>query len=104
MSILITGITAKELLDVFKWARYGANNCMIGQGVIATELPDHGDLIDRDALRKEWKFSESCNRCERDAYRCQYYEEMSPMDVCGMLDDAPVVIPAERSEDVSKSD
>ena len=66
------------------------------------ELPDHGDLIDRDALRKEWKFSESCNRCERDAYRCQYYEEMSPMDVCGMLDDAPVVIPAERSEDVSK--
>ena len=60
---------------------------------------DHGDLIDRDAMRKDWKFSDSCNRCERDAYRCQYYEEMSTMDVCGMLDDAPVVIPAERSEE-----
>ena len=63
------------------------------------ELPDHGDLIDRDALRKDWRFSDSCSRCERDAYRCQYYEEMSTMDVCGMIDDARVVIPAERSED-----
>lgn len=62
------------------------------------ELPDHGDLIDRDALRNEMRLSESCSRCERDAYRCQYYEEMTVMDVCERIDDAPVVIQAERSE------
>ncbi|MBQ1483855.1 MAG: hypothetical protein IIZ42_00970 [Eubacterium sp.] len=65
----------------------------------AVDLPDHGDLIDRDALRNEMRLSESCSRCERDAYRCQYYEEMTVMDVCERIDDAPVVIPAERSEE-----
>ena len=81
-----------------EWGR--ALNCPL------IEIPDHGDLIDRDAFRKKWKFSESCNRCERDASRCQYlvhetdgYEEMSPVDVCWMLSKAPVVIPAERSEE-----
>ena len=64
----------------------------------AVDLPDHGDLIDRDALRNEMRLSESCSRCERDAYRCQYYEEMTVMDVCERIDDAPVVIPAEKSE------
>lgn len=50
MSILIKGMTAEELLDVFQWARIGANNCMIGYGVVATELLDHGDLIDIDSM------------------------------------------------------
>lgn len=40
MSLLIKGITPEELLRVFEWARIGANNCMIGDGVIVTELPD----------------------------------------------------------------
>lgn len=62
------------------------------------ELPDHGDLIDRDALRQEMRLSDSCKRCERDAYKCQYYDEMTVMDVCERIDDAPVVIPEERSE------
>lgn len=62
------------------------------------ELPEHGDLIDRDALRQEMRLSDSCSRCERDAYRCQYYDEITVMDVCGRIDDMPVVIPAERSE------
>ena len=73
MSILIDGMTAKQLDDVFSWARIGANNCMIGYGVTATELPDHGDLIDRDALNAtdSWEW---------------------------IRHGAPVVIPAERSE------
>lgn len=75
MSILIKGMTAEELLDVFQWARTGANNCMIGHGVVAMELPDHGDLIDRD---KVW---------------------VRTMDYCDLEEailKAPVVIPAER--------
>lgn len=67
-----------------------------------TLVPDHGDLIDRDALRQEMRLSDSCSRCERDAYRCQYYDEMTVMDVCGRIDDMPVVIPAERSEECEK--
>lgn len=83
MSVVINGIKAAELLRVFEWARIGANNCMIGYGVVVTELSDHGDLIDRDALKdkinEEW-FS---------GY---------PADVfVGYIDIAPVVIPAERS-------
>ena len=53
MSILIKGITPEELLRIFEWARIGANNCMIGNGVVATELSDHGDLIDRNSLSRE---------------------------------------------------
>lgn len=104
MSILIKGMKMPKdkPVTINIWADghvyiLGKNPMMLHDA--AVELPDHGDLIDRDAMRKDWKFSDSCNRCERDAYRCQYHEEMSTMDVCGMLDDAPVVIPAERSEE-----
>ena len=62
-------------------------------------IPTHGDLIDRDGLRQEMRLSDSCKRCERDAYKCQYYDEMTVMDVCGIIDDLPVVIPAERGEE-----
>lgn len=80
MSILINDISAEELLRVFEWARIGANNCMIGRGVIATELSDHGDLIDRDAL------------CVRGGRNC------GKTFLAELLKNAPVVIPAERSE------
>lgn len=104
MSVLIKGLKMPKegmsvVIDLWNNGKayvYGTGNAEMYEAV---ELPDHGDLIDRDAMRKDWKFSDSCNRCERDAYRCQYHEEMSTMDVCGMLDDAPVVIPAERSEE-----
>lgn len=45
------------------------------------ELPDHGDLIDRDAL------------CVRGGRNC------GKMFLAELLKAAPVVIPAERSED-----
>lgn len=103
MSVLIKGLNIKPCKDGFD----GKGLVIIGYDdklyAVAHEqiipLPDHGDLIDRDAIRKDWKFSDSCNRCERVPYQCHYHEEMSIMDVCGMLDDAPVVIPAERSEE-----
>lgn len=46
----------------------------------ALELPDHGDLIDRDAL---------CIRGGRNSGKMFFAE---------LLKDAPVIIPAERSE------
>ena len=52
MSVFIDGMTASELLEVFKLARIGANNCMIGHRTVIRQLPDHGDLIDRDALKE----------------------------------------------------
>ena len=52
MSVFIDGMTASELLEVFKLARIGANNCMIGHRTVIRQLPDHGDLIDREEVRK----------------------------------------------------
>ena len=92
MSILLKGITAEELLDVFQWARTGANNCMIGHGIVATELPDHGDLIDKDSLVDKAEFI-------GDAFSGRGGFAVWGEDVVN----APVVIPAERSKNDEKS-
>lgn len=88
MSILIKGMTAKELLDVFQWARIGANNCMIGYGVVATELPDHGDLIDRDEAADDACLIWGRNSSGDDAVQ----------EIIEHLREMKAVIPAERSE------
>lgn len=63
------------------------------------ELPEkHGDLIDRDALKKDYKMGKDCDTCETDWKSCQYDIVYSKMDFCGWLDDAPVVIEAEGEE------
>lgn len=54
------------------------------------ELPDHGDLIDRDALKNELFFDTA--DCDLEMIE---FERVSG---------APVVIPAERSEDAQKAD
>ena len=59
------------------------------------ELKPHGDLIDRDALKKDYRMGNDCNDCETDWKSCQYDIVYSKMDFCGWLDDAPVVIEAE---------
>ena len=49
--ILIRGYKAKEQIEeIIQEAKYGANNCMIGEGLEIIEIPAHGDLIDRDSL------------------------------------------------------
>ena len=108
MSILIKGMTAEQLLDVFEWARIGANNCMIGHGVVATELPDHGDLIDREALMSEiadWQLTESPEEGRNwwlgkdvTSHEMQYCIYRLLGDVYEEVRDIPVVIPAEKSE------
>lgn len=52
----------------------------------AVELPDHGDLIDRDAV-------------EEDIFECHDTDIFGSDYIHYCLRDAPVVIPAERSED-----
>lgn len=53
MSILIKGITKSDFENILTEARYGTNNCMIGNGVEAIELPPHGRLSDADVLFRE---------------------------------------------------
>ena len=48
----------------------------------AIEIPDHGRLIDADALKQKWIFRGEAER--------GYQEE---------IDDAPTIIPAEEGED-----
>lgn len=88
MSVLIKGVKIPRSCDecyirekgtcpllkvnVGEWGR------IVGCPLI--ELPDHGDLIDRDALPKYTGYALSAN------------------DVANAVINAPVVIPAERSE------
>ena len=59
-------------------------------------IPDHGDLIDRDALMFDTE-ERYCTGC--DSYRGSRCRACWVDDMHGELVDAPVVIPAERSED-----
>ena len=63
------------------------------------ELPDHGDLIDRDALMTRLGMAMDCEGCpNRTAlYFCGLPREV--MEVCDELENAPVVITAERGKD-----
>lgn len=59
------------------------------------ELKPHGDLIDRNDLKKEYVMGFDCNNCVSNWKSCQYDAFYAKMDFCLMLDDAPVVIEAE---------
>ena len=54
MSILIKGFSKKDFDELVQYARYGANNCMIGENTEVIEIPPHGDLIDRDELLSQY--------------------------------------------------
>ena len=62
----------------------------------AVELPDHGDLIDRSALMFDTE-ERYCTGCA--SYRGWRCKACWVDDMNGELVDAPVVIPAERSEE-----
>ena len=64
------------------------------------ELPEkHGDLIDRNDLKKEYAMGFDCNNCVSNQKSCQYDAFYAKMDFCLMLDDAPVVIEAEEAKE-----
>lgn len=62
----------------------------------AVELPDHGDLIDRDAFigrQQSWALLIAMGHGDDDEWvKCIG-------EICAHLYDAPVIIPAERSEE-----
>ena len=92
MSVLIKGIDAKFV---------GEGACAIlnnGSELVFVEsdriipIPDHGDLIDRDALKR-------LRKCELDEYSDGWtFKELWEEEEKG-IDSLPAVIPAERSEE-----
>lgn len=62
------------------------------------ELPDHGDLIDRSELERVLVINKDCDKCiHRAAFCCDRDPDF--VVACEAIYDAPVVIPAERSEE-----
>lgn len=59
----------------------------------------HGDLIDRDAFRADNGLGKDCENCDRNTRNCNYDICLSRMDVCGWIDDAPIIVPAEGGTD-----
>lgn len=58
------------------------------------ELPDHGDLIDRETLKKSL-----IDKGETIGIDGFSIDGLSADDVCCAIENAPVIIPAERSEE-----
>ena len=62
------------------------------------ELPDHGDLIDRDALKADLGITDwECNKCQWGGLFGCKRDDFS--DACFFLENAEAIITAERSED-----
>ena len=103
MSVLIKGLNIEPCDDGFD----GRGLVIIGYDdklyAVAHEqiisLPDHGDLIERDPLMTGLGMAMDCEGCPNrtQLHFCGLSTEM--MEVCDKLENAPVVIPAERSED-----
>lgn len=66
-------------------------------GCPLVELPDHGDLIDRDEYRRAAGLAVKCEECSRKNYAAVFICQMARE--CGLLDNALAVIPAERNEE-----
>lgn len=67
-------------------------DCKVMKGCEAVPIPDHGDLVDRDELMmKMWEASAYApNHCSWVNARVVFAKD---------IEDVPVVIPAERSEE-----
>lgn len=91
MSILIKGYTKKDFEELVRYARYGANNCMIAEGAEAVEIPPHGRLIDADELCK--RLLTAWHTAETEEYRiiCEVMSDVVTPIVVG----TPTVIEAD---------
>ena len=56
-------------------------------------------LIDADALKKEWSLGDKCEECPQNAWKCQFEQNLTQMDICQMIDEAPTVSGWVRVED-----
>ena len=84
MGVYIKNWSIADWKELFKWAKIGANNVMIGEFTEVEEVPPHGRLIDADAI--------------------PFNEPIRSMMVFGgeiviaktVIDEAPTVIPADK--------
>ena len=69
------------------------------KGAKAIPLPSHGDLIDRDSYKVDLGINDfDCEKCGwHGLFGCKREGDFS--DACFFLENAEVIIPAERSED-----
>ena len=96
MGVYIKGMEKPENCEICPYAfcHLDTRNCPI------IELPDHGDLIDRDALISDTEKRYCAMGCK--AYGSGVWARCNACwvnDMQGEIIDAPVVIPAERRED-----
>ena len=75
--IYIPGMTEEEYTELCAWARVGANNCYLGRKK-CIPVPDHGILVDADAL---------CKLCNN-----SIDHSVTPNDIMRM----PIIIPADK--------
>ena len=68
------------------------------KGAEAIPLPNHGDLIDRDSYKADLGITDwDCNKCQwGGVFGCKR-DDFN--DACFFLENAEVIIPAERSEE-----
>ena len=94
MSILIKGFSKKDFDELVQYARYGANNCMIGENTEVIEIPPHGSLIDMD------DFLQECSELEsyRTAMKLCEVIEAEPCNDLAKPNNDPTVIEAEGRE------
>ena len=60
-------------------------------------LPEHGDLIDRDKIEKDYDLVNATKYGNKNAKQQQHsYDTMMMYEIAYMLDDAEVVIPATK--------
>lgn len=67
---------------------------------LASELPEHGRLIDADELLKDHGLGTDCSECKRDKRSCQFEMIHTTMDFCGWIEDAPTTIHASGGDEV----
>ena len=98
MSILIKGMKMPKEDELLCIRIYPSGKVIIDldlqckQVAEAVELPDHGDLIDRDALMT--RYAEEV----RPSNNSDFMRPLRWNDAVQLTELAPVVIPAERSE------
>lgn len=86
MSVLIKGITKSDFESILTEARYGANNCMIGEYAEVVEIPPHGRLIDADALIET----------NAELADCDFIHPRIGSTLREVVEDAPTIIDAEE--------
>jgi hypothetical protein len=83
-------------------------DCTLIKGAEAISIPDHGDLIDRDKFvaEKREQFCADCRKRKSTKTGLFVYEigdcvcrACDTDDMLDYIEEAPVVIPAERSEE-----